>query len=551
MPGPRVAPQATIALPQVDITVSPTDESPITAMPSLTIDHQRIDAQPGETILQAARAAGIEIPTLCYLEGFEAGASCMVCAVKLKHNGQFIPACGSRVVDGMELEHDTQEVRDTRRMALELLFSDHLGDCLSPCQRICPAHLGIPALLRHLRAGEVGLAAASARRDLALAGILCRICHRPCEHGCRRGVHDEAVAIADLVAHAIDTELAAGEPRPPAHPPARQGKVAIIGSGFTGLSAAWFLAQQGYASTVIDENSLPATTLRAAYPDLPPGLLEAELRLLERAGVVFRNTTRINDAAAIADLTNEFDAILLATGPVSHTQAAALGLAADGHKLATDKHTMMTSCGGVFAAGRAVRPNGQPVSSVADGKAAAVCIRQYLTNEPVLRPAKPFSVFMGKVLDAEMNDFMQEVSGAGRSDAKAMVIDIGRAIEESKRCVQCNCAKADVCKLRQLAIEFDVNLHRFSSGERMRFQRNVEHPLVRFEAGKCIRCGNCIKVAGDFQEALGLTFIGRGFDVHLGVPFHESLRDGMLEAARAAVAACPTGALTLREGVDE
>ncbi|MEI6178233.1 MAG: hypothetical protein WCS43_15165, partial [Verrucomicrobiota bacterium] len=111
-------------------------------------------------------------------------------------------------------------------------------------------------------------------------------------------------------------------------------------------------------------------------------------------------------------------------------------------------------------------------------------------------------------------------------------------------------AKADVCKLRQLAIDYDVNLHRFSSGERMRFQRNVEHPLVRFEAGKCIRCGNCIKVAGDHQEALGLTFIGRGFDVHIGVPFHESMREGLLEAAREAVAACPTGALTLRETHD-
>jgi len=216
-------------------------------MPTITIDHQRIEAKPGETILQAARAAGIEIPTLCYLEGFDASSSCMVCAVKNKANGQFIPACGSRALDGMEIEHQTDEVRDTRRMALELLFSDHLGDCLSPCQRICPAHLGIPALLKHLRAGEFGLAAASARRDLALAGILCRTCHRPCEHGCRRSDHDESVAIADLVSHAVDTELAAGPPRPPLSPSPRPERIIIVGSGFTGFSTAWFLATQGYA----------------------------------------------------------------------------------------------------------------------------------------------------------------------------------------------------------------------------------------------------------------------------------------------------------------
>ncbi len=512
-------------------------------MPSIRIDDLAIEVNPGETILQAARRAGIEIPTLCYLEGFEAGASCMVCAVKLKHNGQFIPACGSRAIDGMEIEHDTPEVRDTRRMALELLFSDHLGDCLSPCERICPAHLGIPAVLKHMRAGEVGLAAASARRDLPLAGILCRICHRPCEHGCRRGVHDESVAIADLVVHAIDTEWSAGEARLPTLAPDRQEKVAIIGSGFTGLSAAWFLRQQGYKCTVIERNPAVADTIRAAYSDLSAALLDDEVDLLERAGVKFRTSTEIDRESTLDALLTEFDAILLATGATTHDQAAALGLACEGKKPVSDKHSMMSSRQGVFIAGRAVRSNCQPVVSVADGKAAAVCIHQFLTGQPLSRPAKPFSVFMGKVVDAEMDDFLQQTSSAGRG----IHFDSEQAIEESKRCVHCNCAKADVCKLRQLAIDYDVNLHRFSSGERMRFQRNVEHPLVRFEAGKCIRCGNCIKVAGDHQEALGLTFIGRGFDVHIGVPFHESMRDGLLEAARAAVAACPTGALTLRE----
>jgi ferredoxin len=514
-------------------------------MPSITIDQCRIAAQPGATILEAARTAGIEIPTLCFLEGHEAGTSCMVCAVKLKSNGQFIPACGSRVVDGMEIEHDTEEVRTTRRMALELLFSDHLGDCLSPCQRICPAHLDIPAVLQHMRAGEFGLAAAAARRDLALAGILCRICSRPCEQGCRRNVHDEAVAIADLVVHAMATELAAGKPRVTASAPEQHGKVAIIGAGFTGLSAAWFLRQQGFCCTVIDQNELPGESIRGGFPELPAGLLETELDLLERAGVEFRRATRVDGAAALDDLTNEFDAVLLATGAAS--SAATFGLAAAGQKIAADKSSMMTSRAGVFAAGRAVRPASSPVSRVAEGKAAAACIRQYLTNKEVARPAKPFSVFMGKVAAEEMEDFLKGASTAVRGDAKAMVLDIERAIEESKRCVHCNCAKAESCKLRQLAIDHDVDLHRFTCGERVKFQRNIEHPLVAYEAGKCIRCGNCVKVAGAHREALGLTFIGRGFAMHIGVPFHESMRDGLLEAARSAVAACPTGALSLRE----
>ncbi len=520
-------------------------------MPSIVIDQQKIVAKPGETILQAARAAGIEIPTLCYLDGCEAGASCMVCAVKLKHSGQFIPACASRAVDGMEIEHDTPEVRETRRLALELLFSDHLGDCLSPCQRICPAHLGIPAVLNHIRNGNFGSAAASIRHDLPLAAILCRICHRPCEHGCRRGVHDGAVAIADLVTHAIDMEIAAGAARVPAYLPTPHAKVAIIGSGFTGLSAAWFLQKNGYACTVIDENPLAAATIRTALPDLPENLLDTEVNLLERAGVTFRLSTRIDGIAALTQLTKGFDAVLLAIGPTAHTQAVAFGLATDGQKLAADKHSMMSSQAGIFVAGRAVRPHGQPLSSVADGKAVAVCIQQHLTHQRVSRPPKPFSIFMGKVLDAELPDFLKEVNAGGRSDAAAMAVDIERAIDESKRCVHCNCEKAGTCKLRELAIDYEVNPHRFSGGERMHYQRNVEHPMVCFEAGKCIRCGNCIQIAGQHKETLGLTFIGRGFNVRLGVPFDATMGDGLREAARAAVEACPTGALTLRQPIHD
>jgi ferredoxin len=516
-------------------------------MPKLIIDGQAIDADPGETVLEAARRIGIEIPTLCYLEGFEAGASCMVCAVKLKHNGQFIPACASRVVDGMEIECEAEEVREARRMALELLFSDHLGDCLSPCQRICPAHLGIPAVLRQVREGELGLAAATVRHDLAMANVLCRVCHRPCESGCRRGAHDEPVAIADLVIHSLDTERAAGQARVPAMPAERGKSVAVVGSGFTGLSAAWFLRQQGFACTVIEARETAGGTIRDAFPDLPDELLESEVDLLSRFGIEMRTAAPVDGKTALDTLCADFDAVLLATGEGSTAAAESMGLETDGAKIASDKDSMMSSRKGVFVAGRAVRPGAKPVACVADGKAAALCIGQFLEHQPVRRPPKPFSCFIGKIDGAEMEGFLQDANVGGRDNVAAPDVDIDRAIEESHRCVQCNCPKIDTCKLRELAIDYKINLNRFNTGERIRFQRNVEHPLVTFEPGKCIRCGNCVKVASDHQEQLGLTFIGRGFDVHVGVPFDESLDRGLLEVARKVVEACPVGALTLKD----
>ena len=506
-----------------------------------TIDGREIEAVAGETVLEAARRVGVEIPTLCHLEGYESGASCMVCAVRMPHNGQFIPACGSRVVEGMKVESASDEVREARRMALELLFSDHLGDCLSPCLRICPAHLSIPSVLRHVREENLGLAAGTIRHDLPVANILCRVCHRPCESGCRRGAHDEPVAIADLVLHALETERAAGPGRVPVLPKERGKSVAIVGSGFTGLSAAWFLRQNGYACTVFESHDVMAPTISAEYEEVELAVVDAELEMLGRAGIEFKTGVHVGYARALSTLQEEFDAVLLATGALEQAEVEDLGLGMKGAKILTDGDSMMTTIRGVFAAGRAVRPGGKPVASVADGKAAAVCIHQFIEGEAMRRPPKPFSCFIGKIDGGEMDSFLQEANPGHRE------VDVEQAIEESHRCVQCNCPKIDTCKLRDLAIEYEINMNRFKTGERARFERNVEHPLVVFEPGKCIRCGNCIKVASDFREELGLTFIGRGFDVHVGVPFHESMNDGLREAAKAVVAACPVGALALRD----
>src|SRR5512139_181253 len=107
-------------------------------MPRLTIDGQAVDVQPGDTILTAARKLGIDIPTLCFLERCGPMTSCLVCVVKVIQNGcsRVVPSCGLRAEDGMVVESETEEVRALRQSALELLFSDHVGDCLSPCHRI-------------------------------------------------------------------------------------------------------------------------------------------------------------------------------------------------------------------------------------------------------------------------------------------------------------------------------------------------------------------------------------------------------------------------------
>ncbi|MCB0316596.1 MAG: hypothetical protein KDH84_25645, partial [Calditrichaeota bacterium] len=82
--------------------------------------------------------------------------------------------------------------------------------------------------------------------------------------------------------------------------------------------------------------------------------------------------------------------------------------------------------------------------------------------------------------------------------------------------------------------------------KRQYVKTRTDHPLVIFEEGKCIQCGLCIRITEKAGETYGLTFLGRGFDIEVGVPLNESLGRGLEKTAAACVAACPTGAISLK-----
>src|SRR4030066_2193424 len=99
-------------------------------MPKLTIDNREVEVAEGATILEAAEKLGIKIPTMCFLKGYKPSTSCMVCVVKVNGMEQLVPSCGAIAEDGMQVESSTEEVRCARTAALELLLSDHVGDCM-------------------------------------------------------------------------------------------------------------------------------------------------------------------------------------------------------------------------------------------------------------------------------------------------------------------------------------------------------------------------------------------------------------------------------------
>jgi NADH dehydrogenase/NADH:ubiquinone oxidoreductase subunit G len=121
------------------------------------------------------------------------------------------------------------------------------------------------------------------------------------------------------------------------------------------------------------------------------------------------------------------------------------------------------------------------------------------------------------------------------------------ARKEASRCMHCDCRKSDSCKLRRYADDYNADRKRFAPPERKSLLRNLQHNLVVYEPEKCIRCGLCIEITQKGAEQIGLAFAGRGFDVRVKAPFHSSMEEALKKTAAACAAACPTGALALKE----
>ena len=520
-------------------------------MPTLCIDDRQVEVPEGATILDAARQLGIEIPTLCFREGGEPSTSCMVCVVKVKNPDRFVASCGARAAEGMVVESRTEEVREARRTALELLLSDHPADCIAPCQTVCPAQMNIPRMIRQTAAGDAAAAAETARTALVLPATLGRICPAPCEKGCRRARHDAAVSIRLLHRHAAETDLASAAPWLPACQHDTGKRVAIVGAGPAGLAAAWCLLQEGHSATLFDDREAPGGMLRYGVEEdlLPRSVLDAEIALIEQLGAEFRGSTRVGRDVAIVELVRNFDAVLVACGRMAEGNAGQLGLEAAGKGLKVNRQTFETPTAGVFAAGDAVQPRRMAVRAVADGNAAARSIIQHLAGRPVVAPERPFTTRLGHPTDEEMTAMLAAASLDARvvpSGGEAAGFTSDEARREAPRCLHCDCRKADTCLLRKWALALGAKPTRHS-GTRRPFELHVAHPDVVYEPGKCIACGLCIQVAARKGEVLGLTFIGRGFAVRVGVPFNETIAEGLKVAAAECVAACPTGALAFKD----
>jgi NADH dehydrogenase/NADH:ubiquinone oxidoreductase subunit G len=110
----------------------------------------------------------------------------------------------------------------------------------------------------------------------------------------------------------------------------------------------------------------------------------------------------------------------------------------------------------------------------------------------------------------------------------------------------CECAKSDVCRLRKYSLLYGADPGRFP-GARRPHRTLKEHPEVTHDSGKCVLCGICVQLAAQGDERLGLSFVGRGFEMRVAPPLGATLDQALETTARRIAGACPTGAIAPRK----
>ena len=187
----------------------------------------------------------------------------------------------------------------------------------SPCQMACPAGLDIPSYVTLIGMGHDEEAIEIIREDNPFPWVCGLVCTHPCEFVCVRGRIDAPIAIRNLKGFAAERVMAKGGYKNPPKAPPKGKKVAIIGAGPAGLTAAYYLALKGYDVTVIDALPVAGGMMMVGIPRyrLPREVIDREVDMIRELGVEFRLNTRLGRDITIEDLKDQgFEAILIAIG---------------------------------------------------------------------------------------------------------------------------------------------------------------------------------------------------------------------------------------------
>ncbi len=282
----------------------------------LTINGKEVIGNKGDTVLNIAAANGIEIPNLCYNGQLKIYGACGLCLVEAENSPKLMRACATVAADGMVLSSETPRVKKARKIALELLMSDHEGDCVAPCSLNCPAHTDIQGYLKQIALGNDKEAVKIIKEKIPIPASIGRVCPHPCESNCRRRLVEEPLSVAFLKAFAADNDLASDDPYKAVCEESTGKKVAIIGGGPAGLTAAYYLCLSGHIVTIYEAMPEMGCMLRYGIPEyrLPKAVLAQEVKAIADLGVEMKNDVKVGKDISFEEIKNGADAVLVTVG---------------------------------------------------------------------------------------------------------------------------------------------------------------------------------------------------------------------------------------------
>jgi len=208
---------------------------------------------------------------------------------------------------------------------------------LVPCRFSCPAEIDVPRYVRFIREKNFAAAAAVIREKVPFPLVLGYVCDHPCESVCRRGEVNQAISIRDLKRYTVEhDEQRLWEKNTVRKLPTNK-KVAIIGSGPAGLTAAYYLVKQGHSVVVLESFPLAGGMLRYGIPEyrLPRTVIDSEIGDIERLGVEIRTNVRVDSIDSLQS-DGQYDAVLVAVGTHKGVVLSVPGAKGDGTLLGTE-----------------------------------------------------------------------------------------------------------------------------------------------------------------------------------------------------------------------
>jgi len=192
----------------------------------------------------------------------------------------------------------------------------------APCESACPSHLPITRYVELIKEGRLEESLATIREKTCLAGVLGRVCVRPCEDNCRRGNVDECISIKWLKRFVADYELEKRREPSIKKEGMRSEKVAIIGAGPAGLSCAYYLALKGYPVTIFERLGEPGGMAAVGIPDyrLPRDIVRYEAGVVEKLGVEIRYNTQVGKDITLSQIFEQgYKAVFIGVGAQTNT----------------------------------------------------------------------------------------------------------------------------------------------------------------------------------------------------------------------------------------